>query len=201
MLAYALDCYLKFMAWKNNERAMGGCGAGGGRGGLSNGRVDDYWIGLDWMRRTSKFPQPKTIVLCHFLTTFPIKHFFHCLYFHFQYFYCGPSMCAFITRALYHPKYKGEKVCECDHFSFSNAIVTGLTTNTIFGKSLHSSFKVPLRLFTEIVPWFVKSAIRCHCSHVPLEHLSLAMKEDNTEGIICPLLRFRWLTNFAWQNK
>ncbi|KAF7633492.1 MARVEL domain-containing protein [Meloidogyne graminicola] len=38
MLAYALDCYLKFLAWKNNERAMGGMGAGGGRGGLPNGR-------------------------------------------------------------------------------------------------------------------------------------------------------------------
>ncbi len=26
LLAYGLDCYLKFMAWKNNEKAMGGRG-------------------------------------------------------------------------------------------------------------------------------------------------------------------------------
>jgi hypothetical protein len=50
MLAYALDCYLKFLAWKNNERAMGGMGTGGGRGefsgngsGRANGRTaEDY---------------------------------------------------------------------------------------------------------------------------------------------------------------
>ncbi|CAK5084616.1 unnamed protein product [Meloidogyne enterolobii] len=43
MLAYALDCYLKFLAWKNNERAMGGMGAGGGRGGLPNGRGMEHY--------------------------------------------------------------------------------------------------------------------------------------------------------------
>uniref|UniRef100_A0A914HW22 MARVEL domain-containing protein n=1 Tax=Globodera rostochiensis TaxID=31243 RepID=A0A914HW22_GLORO len=43
MLAYALDCYLKFLAWKKNERAVGGMGNGGGRGRISTNRnVDDY---------------------------------------------------------------------------------------------------------------------------------------------------------------
>ncbi|KAL3077288.1 hypothetical protein niasHS_013277 [Heterodera schachtii] len=42
MLAYALDCYLKFLAWKNNERAMGGMGNGTDRSERINRNSENY---------------------------------------------------------------------------------------------------------------------------------------------------------------